>query len=177
MSIEEVAAASGLSRRAASLAKRRDYDEPFRMADSDPAARSRLLLALRDAGVRVLSGGRFDHAIGDADKGRAAAFLRRLYRKAFGPTTTVGLGDALNDAPLLRSVDVPIIVRGPSSPQVHQEVPWARVTQPEGPAGWREAVLSILEERTRVWRGDTAGHAAPVSGDVAGLSQPPGSVG
>ncbi len=133
MSIEEVAAACGLSPRAASLAKQRHYDEPFRIVDPDPAARSRLLLTLQDAGVRVLSGGRFDHAIGDADKGRAAAFLRRLYRKAFGPTTTVGLGDALNDAPLLRSVDVPIIVRGPSSVQLEQEVPWARVRCPRAP--------------------------------------------
>jgi mannosyl-3-phosphoglycerate phosphatase len=177
MSVAQVAAACGLSRRAARLAKRRHYDEPFRIADPDPAARSRLLAALEDAGVRVLSGGRFDHAIGDADKGRAAAFLRRLYRKAFGPTTTVGLGDALNDAPLLRSVDVPIIVRGPSSLQVHQEVPWARITEAEGPAGWREAVVSILEERTKVWRGDTPIDAAARSGDAAGLSQPPGSVG
>lgn len=176
MSVEQVAAETGLSLHAASLAKRREYDEPFRVVEPDADASSRLSHALRDAGVRVMAGGRFDHATGEADKGRATAFLRRLYRKAFGPMTTVGFGDALNDVPLLRSVDVPIIVRGPSAAQVHEEVPWARITSSPGPAGWRQAVLSILEERTRVWHGDTAvpGAAAP---DDASLSQPSGSVG
>ncbi len=164
MSVEQVAAACGLSLDAADLAKRRDYDEPFRVIEPDPTARSRLSQALRDADMRVVAGGRFDHAIGDSDKGRAAAFLGRLYRTAFGPTTTVGLGDAMNDVPLLRSVDIPVIVRSASkgaTAEVHEGVPWARVTSSEGPAGWREAVLSILDERRRLWRGDAPAFATP----------------
>ena len=121
-------------------------------------AELRLEDALRGEGIRVVAGGRFHHAIGGADKGIATTILRHLYRTAWGPVTTVGLGDALNDVPLLRAVDVPVIVRGAASNSatlaVQHEIPWARVTRSRGPAGWAEAVQEIIDQRTRVWCGD-----------------------
>jgi len=160
LSVPQVAALCGLSPDRAGLAKRREYDEPFRLLDADPGAEHRLAGALRAEGVSVVEGGRFHHAVGGADKGIATTILRQLYRQAWGPVTTVGLGDALNDVALLRVVDVPVIVRSTASTSatesVQLEVPWARVTRSSGPAGWAEAVQEIIEERTRVWYGGRA---------------------
>ena len=69
MTVNDVALDCGLPVLDAQLAKLRQYDEPFRLMGADPAARSRFLRALRRRGVRVVSGGRYDHATGDTDKG------------------------------------------------------------------------------------------------------------
>ncbi len=55
--------------------------------------------------------GRFFHVLGNSDKGRAVSILAEFYRKAYGPLTTVALGDSLNDLPMLNGVDIPIVVR------------------------------------------------------------------
>lgn len=149
MSAEEVAADCGLSVTEAERAKQREHDEPFRVLDPDPAAPARLHAVLRAAGVRVVSGGRYHHASGDIDKGRAAAFLFMLYRRAQGVVRTVAFGDAPNDLTLLRSVDVPVIVRdasGAARQELLEHLPSARVTSAPGPAGWCDAVLALLAE-------------------------------
>jgi mannosyl-3-phosphoglycerate phosphatase len=147
MNVRQVADETGLSVEAAALAQRRQYDEPFRVVDSDPRARARLVDALAAAGIRVVAGGRYDHALAGADKGRAARFLMRLYRKALGAVTSIGLGDSLNDVPLLQAVDIPVIVRSAEegvSLRVRNEVPRATITRLIGPAGWSEAILELL---------------------------------
>jgi len=147
MTVSEVAAACGLSMLDARLAKLREYDEPFRIVARDPSARDRLLRALHRAGLRFVSGGRFDHAAGLACKGLAVVALRDLYRRQFGSVTTVGLGDGPNDIALLRAVDVPLVVLNPAgnTAAVARRVPTARVTRGAGPAGWSEAVNEILD--------------------------------
>jgi mannosyl-3-phosphoglycerate phosphatase len=165
MSPEQIAADCGLTLRQAELAGLRDYDEPFRVIDPDPQARTRLHSALRAAGVHVTAGGRYDHATGPTDKGGPTAYLRCLFRAAYGRTIFVGLGDALNDAPLLRSVDVPIIVRAASGARtaaLQKAVPGARVTHAVGPVGWQEAVFDVLTARQR-WLCEK-GRQLPVAG-------------
>jgi mannosyl-3-phosphoglycerate phosphatase len=149
MSVREVAAACGLSLLDARLAKRREYDEPFRVVNGTPASRDRLLRALRRAGLRCVGGGRFDHVTGCADKGTSVAALQELYRRATRAVVTVGLGDGLNDVPLLRAVDIPVVVSNPATgaaAHLVRKVPTARVTRAPGPAGWSEAVNRILSE-------------------------------
>lgn len=163
MSVDAIAADTGLAAEVARLARQRECDEPFRVLDRDPAARHRLHGHLKEAGVRVVEGGRYDHAVLGADKGLATRFLRLLYRKASGPLTLVGLGDAMNDVPLLRCVDLPVIVRNDfadSTARMQQMIPWAEVTQLPGPAGWRAAVERVLENRVRVWEGETSSTTA-----------------
>ena len=148
MSVQDVADDCGLSLAAARLAKLREYDEPYRVAASDPSARSRLCRALRSAGLRCANGGRYDHVTSGANKGLAAVFLRRCYERQWGHVTTVGLGEAVNDVELLRAVDVPVIVRGPdaeATAALAAQIRGAVVTAAVGPAGWSEAVVAILD--------------------------------
>lgn len=147
MSVDEVAAACGLPLVRARLAKLREYDEPFRIVDSSPQTRSRLLLALRASGVRCLRGGRYEHAGTASDKGACVARLRRLYERAHGRVVTVGVGDGFNDLGLLKAVDVPIIVENPSAgaaARLLRKVPTARLTSGSGPAGWASSVIQTV---------------------------------
>jgi len=150
MTVGDVAEECGLPVLDAQLAKLREFDEPFRLLDADPAARSRFLKALHRRGLKSVSGGRFDHVTGDTDKGRAVAELRGLMPEKLGPIVMAGLGDGLNDVSMLREVDLPIIVRSDlngATGRMLRKVPTAHVTDSCGPAGWAEAVTSLLDSR------------------------------
>lgn len=147
LTVAEVAADSGLSLPAARLAKLREYDEPFRIVEGDPAQRARMFRALSAAGLRTTEGGRYHHASGATDKGVAVGLLLRFYRWAHGQFVSVGLGDGLNDVPFLRLVDLAFVVANPESgatERVARQVPSARITAAAGPAGWHEAMAGIL---------------------------------
>jgi mannosyl-3-phosphoglycerate phosphatase len=148
MTVGDVAEECGLPVLDAQLAKLREFDEPFRLLETDPATRSRFLKALHRRGLKAVSGGRFDHVTGGADKGRAIAALRSLIPDRVGPVVMAGLGDGLNDVSMLREVDLPVIVRSEmngATGRLLRKVPTARVTNACGPAGWAEAVTSLLD--------------------------------
>ncbi len=147
MTVAEVAAETGLSLPAARLAKLREYDEPFRIVEGDPAQRARMFRALSAAGLRATEGGRYHHVGGPTDKGVAVSLLLRFFRWAHGQLVSVGLGDGPNDVPFLRLVDLAFVVANPVSgatERVSRQVPSARVTTAAGPAGWHEAMAGIL---------------------------------
>jgi mannosyl-3-phosphoglycerate phosphatase family protein len=155
MTVSEVAADCGLSLLDAQLAKMRQYDEPFKLVGADPAQRSRFLKALKRRGVRVVSGGRYDHATGDTDKGHAVALLRTLFAERGDPVVLAGLGDGLNDVSLLRAVDHPVIVCNDmcgATARLARKVAGATVTSASGPEGWAEAVTALLDR----WQSDHA---------------------
>ncbi len=141
MSVEEVAAACGLSLELAALARQREFDEPFELLD--PAAEAELEAALARRRLRLSRGGRFHHASGPADKAGAVRALQQLYEKHGGPVTTLGLGDALNDLEMLRAVDRPVIIRSAQAARLASELPHALLTERPGPEGWNAAILAL----------------------------------
>lgn len=146
MRVEEVARACGFSLAEAEEAKKREYDEPF-LAENESSLDG-VRRAARAAGLQVITGGRFHHLVGGNDKGGAVRALAGIFVKAFGPVTTIGLGDSLNDEPMLGNVDLPVLVRKPDG----RHDPGVRVrglvyASGIGPEGWRDAVLGILETR------------------------------
>ncbi len=152
MTVDEVAALTGLPPEEAALACQRDFDEPFVFeGDPDPAC----LRAIEDAGLRWTQG-RIFHIMGGHDKGLAVRRLLALYEQQYGAVLSIGLGDSLNDLPLLQSVDRPVLVRhtdGSFDPRI--DVAGLVRTQSPGPLGWNEAVLHILS--TRTINGNSAG--------------------
>jgi mannosyl-3-phosphoglycerate phosphatase len=59
----------------------------------------------------------------------------------------VGLGDALNDLPLLEAVDRPIVVPRRDStvdPELARALPRAELAPAPGPVGWNAAVMIVL---------------------------------
>jgi mannosyl-3-phosphoglycerate phosphatase len=143
MAIEEIAERCGFTLKDAALAAKREYDEPFVLTEPDTLA-----LVVREAeaeGLHVVSGGRFHHIVGASDKGRAVSALRVLLAEDQGAVRAVGIGDSVNDEPMLRAVDIPILVRKPGggfAAGIH--LPGLVLAPYAGPEGWREAILELL---------------------------------
>ncbi len=145
MSAKEIAALSGLSEPEATLSKMRDFDEPF-IFEGSGAPADVFLQAIEARGYRWTRG-RFYHITGENDKGRATAFLNGLYEKKYGPIRTIGIGDSLNDLPLLRAVDQPVLVQKENG--TYEEgisLPNLIRTEDIGPRGWNGAIMELLSE-------------------------------
>ncbi len=145
MTAQEVAAETKLPLEQARLARMREFDEPFVVLDPDRA--SRLLQAIHEEGLHCVNGSRFLHITGANDKGLATTALQRSYEEAYGPLTTVGLGDSFNDLPLLENVSIPILIRSPHTQELRRLVPQAQITVDSGPEGWNRAVLDVMMKR------------------------------
>ena len=144
MTAAEVAETTGLTLPQATLAKQREYDEPFLVTGAQDTAG--LLRSIEDAGLRWTRGGRFFHITGANDKAMAARAIRDSYALGHPQLTTIALGDAPNDCELLRFADIPVIVKSSHAAELAAMVPNARITRLSGPAGWNEAVVDILRE-------------------------------
>jgi hypothetical protein len=91
LSIDEVAGYCGLPLLVARLAKLRDYEEPFRILDDTPNARSRLLKGLHAAGLGVTCGRTFDYAGVPVNPRAPVRLLDGLYRRACGGILTAAV--------------------------------------------------------------------------------------
>jgi mannosyl-3-phosphoglycerate phosphatase len=143
----------------AALAKSREYDEPFRIIDGP---RDALLAAIVRRKGRLLRGGRFYHLVGANDKVHCVNLLTHFYQRAFGAVDTIGLGDALNDSAFLNAVDTPILLKSPDTDRLMAAVPRGRLIASSGPAGWNEAILSVLAAREE-YRFERSSQAAPAA--------------
>jgi len=150
MSVDEVANRTGLSLEDAALSKRRDYDEPFVVEDHDQRSSEHILAeAITNHGLRWTKGDRFHHLMGSQDKGDAVRRLITCYQQRAEQDrttlTTLALGNSLNDLPMLAVVDTPILVQSPDgSYAAGIDLPRLIRAPAPGPAGWNQAVLSLL---------------------------------
>lgn len=141
MSVEEISKDCGLDLTSAELAKEREYDEAFRMEGNE----GEVLRLIEEEGLRYTKGGRYYHIMGDSDKGKAVHMLTKLYRKKVPEVKTIGLGDSLNDLPMLETVDIPILVKKPDDkhdPNIKS--PNILKADGIGPFGWRKAIEEIV---------------------------------
>jgi mannosyl-3-phosphoglycerate phosphatase len=152
MGAREVAERTGLELIAARRARRREFDEAFVILAGDGRAWPRLQAEIRRLGLRATRGSRFFHLLGANDKGLAVRRVAAWFRRAEGGgVRTVGLGDSPNDIPMLRVVDVPVLVARPGGcydRETSAAVPSARRAGAIGPHGWNRAVLRLLLTRT-----------------------------
>jgi mannosyl-3-phosphoglycerate phosphatase len=142
MTPEHIASHFSLSLNQARMARKREFDEPFLILDG--GRKEALLQEIERAGLTCSSGGRLLHLTGHSDKGIAVRELIRRYKLAWGPVRTLGLGDGMNDLPMLESVSVPVILRSPAARKLSRLLPSAMVTDAAGPEGWNQAVLSLV---------------------------------
>ena len=147
-SIDQIVELTGLSERDAINASLRSASEPLLWQDSD-----RLLAVFRallnDAGLTLQRGGRFFHVSSMGDKGQGALKVLAKYQHMQPDTQwiTVGLGDGMNDLPMLEAVDIPVLIRANhgASPDV-SHLPKVIKTVKTGPAGWNETIISLLSD-------------------------------
>jgi len=150
MSDEEVAEETGLDIDSAKLAKQREYDETVVVASGAKQSHitageiDKFLQKIEQAGLNWTHGGRFYSIMGDNDKGKAVKIVTGLYREMWGEIETIGLGDSLNDLPMLSAVDTPILVQKNDSSWESIDLPRLRRIQGIGPEGWSRAVKEIF---------------------------------
>ncbi len=138
MSDEEVAEVTGLDLNSARLAKAREFSETVVKADKEAIEELK-------KHFNVLIGGRFIHVYGkEADKGKAVRILTEMYREIYGDVITVGIGNSYTDEPLLKSVDIPALVKNPDGKWVDLDL--KNVYKADGIAtdGWSEVIEKFV---------------------------------
>jgi len=129
----------------AALARRRRFNEPLILPRPEEQAES-FIAAARAHGLAVTRGGRFFHLLGGGDKGAAVARLIDYYKGGPEEIRTMALGDAPNDASMLRAVDWPVLLARPDGSHAAVDAPGLALQPLPGPRGWNRAVLAALEE-------------------------------
>jgi mannosyl-3-phosphoglycerate phosphatase len=102
--------------------------------------------ALKMAGCSVLFGGRWISVVRGADKGSAVrAYLAALRARGEQVSYSVGIGNEMNDAALLSTVDRPFVIRNPESGHVRElaAIPKATLLSRIGCAGWQEMANTL----------------------------------
>ncbi len=141
MSAKELSEDSGLKKEDAGLAKKREYDEAFRI--DDKGDKKKIKAMIKKAGYRFTEGGRYCHIMGESDKGKAVKIISDLFRKQYGSLKTIGLGDGENDIPMLKNVDIPVIIKNSAHPEIKVKFK-AIKTEFEGPKGWSKTLNKLV---------------------------------
>jgi mannosyl-3-phosphoglycerate phosphatase len=146
MSVEEIAAVTGLNPEQARLASRREFDEPV-LLEGTFDERELVCKKAIELGLDCVHGGRFIHLFLGGNKGRAVEIVLDIYRQLRGPVFSIGLGDAPNDVPMLKVVDRAVLMQDPDGGYVegfrHSDLVRAKG---RGPHEWNRVVLGILQD-------------------------------
>ncbi|HEY5648486.1 MAG TPA: HAD hydrolase family protein, partial [Nitrospiria bacterium] len=99
---------------------------------------------------RITRGGRLFHLTGENDKGKAVQVLTGVFQKFHENVVTIGIGDSLNDLPMLEAVDHPVLVQKPGGGyQEGIRLPGLERARGVGPEGWSQAVLKLIGRPSR----------------------------
>jgi len=141
MNVKEVAEVTGLNLELAKRAKMRQYSETIVLMDiEDPEA---VLGRVKEKGLNWAYGRRHCTIMGENDKGRAVEILTKMYKRIWKGLKTVGIGDGLNDLPMLSKVDMPFLVQKLEGLWEDIELPHLKKVEGIGPFGWNKAIEEL----------------------------------
>lgn len=146
MTVAEIAEITGLSETEAERARLREFTEPFLAENEEDVPEIEKLARLE--GFKITKGGRFFHVIGSGqDKGLAVKKCIEIYRRNESRSSwvTVGVGDSENDLPMLRQVDIPVLIPRPQKGWLNIEMPGLVRAEEPGSRGWNSAVGCVLD--------------------------------
>jgi mannosyl-3-phosphoglycerate phosphatase len=156
LTVKELALECRMTLDEAARAKAREFSEPFRFSDSASDQVELFLQRVKQAGKQVSTGGRYFHLHDGFDMGVAVGFLNVMFRRVFGKIKTVGFGDSQYDAPMLSSVDFPVIVERPPGAQtlelespekIFKQFPSIGLADMRDSQGWADAVMRLIDEQ------------------------------
>ena len=101
---------------------------------------------VEEVGMKVIYGARFFDVTAGNDKGKAVSILLNLFRRKYhNQLTSFGIGDSANDGPMLRLMDVPMLVQKPDSSWSELGITNIVKLKGVGPWGWKSAFSKIME--------------------------------
>jgi len=144
MSVQEISDITGLPRVRAEFARAREYTEPFIMDQNHDIYMLQGLAVER--GIKITKGGRFHHMIGvNQDKGEAVKTVRNIFDQKEGEKhLTIGIGDSINDVPMLNNVDIPVLIPHPVNGYLDVSFPGLIKAVEPGSKGWNETIERLL---------------------------------
>lgn len=146
MSASEISSITALTLKRAEQAKVRQYTEPFLLERDED------IYMLQEAaikrGIKITKGGRFYHMIGMyQDKGAAVKIVRKIFDQKIGVKhLTIGLGDSINDIPMLNNVDIPVLIPNPEKESPNISLPGLIRAANTGSKGWNDVIWRLLDE-------------------------------
>jgi mannosyl-3-phosphoglycerate synthase len=143
MSVEDVAKETGLGLKMAALAKQREYSETLTMKGSKRALEA-VFEEIKKVGLLCVFGGRFYEVTGGNDKGKAVKILLELYKMNFGNVTSFGIGNNINDLPLLSNTDFRMLVQGSDRRWSRMNISDVYKVRGIGPDGWSKAIDLVV---------------------------------
>ena len=144
--IDEIVELTGLSREESFLAQKREYTLPFIIYGGEDDVKI-IKDEILSSGLVYTEGARFVYLMGGNDKGKAVKILTDIFKKNSPETgiTTVGLGDSLNDLPMLEVVDKAFLVKKEAGNYEERiKVEGLVYADGIGPVGWNKAVLGLF---------------------------------
>ncbi|MBM4388941.1 MAG: HAD hydrolase family protein [Deltaproteobacteria bacterium] len=148
MTIEEIAELTSLDTKSASLAKQREFDEPF-VFSGDETEIPAMTEAAESMGLRITEG-RFHHLIGNSDKGRAVEMLVEILSAKLRDPVTIGIGDGRNDMEMLEKVNYSVVVRQADG-GIHPALSTKGfiLSDAAGPAGFSSSIIGLIKKLGR----------------------------
>ncbi|GAX61144.1 mannosyl-3-phosphoglycerate phosphatase [Candidatus Scalindua japonica] len=144
--VDEIVDLTGLSREEACFAQKKEYSLPF-LIDGSEEDIEKIKNKIQLSGFNYTEGARFAYMMGGNDKGKAVSFLIDIFRKNYTETEilTVGLGDSLNDLPMLEAVDKKFLVKKKlGNYEERIKVKDLNYADGIGPVGWNKAILGLF---------------------------------
>lgn len=144
MSDDEIAHLTGLSQRDVTLAKQRDFTEPFILKDETKLQELKKLA--HSHALKITQGGRFYHLMSEfQDKGIAVVKTIELFEALYQERiSSIALGDSQNDTAMLERVDIPIVIKKHDGSYLKTNVPHIQKSSYQGSKGWNEMVLKYV---------------------------------
>ena len=118
---------------------KREYGETI--LEIDPSDLDRLAKVCTRIGLKVIHGGRYIDITQGNDKGKATRILIDLFRRKYQPRRTifVGLGDSENDLPMLKLMDIPVLVQKANGSWCDSKIKNLVRSTGIGPKGWKNS--------------------------------------
>ena len=144
VSVEELSKLATMPLDYAKRMSKREYGETIlQIRESDI---TKFTTHVEAMGMKILHGGRFFDVTFGNDKGQAVSILIDLFKKKYrNHTKFFGVGDSLNDASMLKLMDVPMLVQKPDSSWSQLEIENIVRLKGTGPQGWKNAFKEIME--------------------------------
>ena len=109
MSTLEIARDANLELFQAQLAKKREFDLPFKILNKNQE--QDILNEIKKHGLNYTVGGRYYHLVGNNNKGEAVKILSNIFQKKYDVIKTIAIGDSKNDFQMLDVVDEGYLVQ------------------------------------------------------------------
>lgn len=142
MTLNEIMVLTNLKKKEAIFCKDRYFDEVFLFYGLKKEEKE-MIKYFKEKGLKITKG-KYFHLMGKNDKGKAVKVLLKLYKKKYGKVFSIGLGDSLNDLEMLKSVDLPVLIKKENGSYENINLKKMIKSSFSGSKGFNEVLLKIL---------------------------------